>query len=156
MAVTWGVFPGREVLQPTVVDPVSFKVWKDEAFALWREQWGKLYPEGSPSRDLLTRISETYYLVNLVDNDFPRESCLWDLLNAMFAQRQLDNMSDFIQQDSDVHLSDGFDDLLNMMKRQNSRGDTSYTHYTMEELVEAAHRQEVHSDEIVAANEGHQ
>ena len=154
--MTWGVFPGREVLQPTVVDPVSFKVWKDEAFALWREQWGKLYPEGSPSRDLLTRISETYYLVNLVDNDFPSESCLWDLLNAMFAQRQLDNMSDFIQQDSDVHLSDGFDDLLNMMKRQNSRGDTSYTHYTMEELVEAAHRQEVHSDEIVAANEGHQ
>ena len=31
VAVTWGVFPGREVLQPTVVDPVSFKVWKDEA-----------------------------------------------------------------------------------------------------------------------------
>jgi hypothetical protein len=29
-AVTWGVFPGREVLQPTVVDPVSFRVWKDE------------------------------------------------------------------------------------------------------------------------------
>ncbi len=34
-AVTWGVFPGREVIQPTVVDPVSFRSWKDEAFALW-------------------------------------------------------------------------------------------------------------------------
>ena len=34
-AVTWGVFPGREVLQPTVVDPISFRVWKDEAFRLW-------------------------------------------------------------------------------------------------------------------------
>lgn len=149
--MTWGVFPGREVLQPTVVDPVSFKVWKDEAFALWREQWGKLYPEGSPSRDVLTRISETYYLVNLVDNDYPKESCLWDLLNAMFAQRQLDNLSDFIQQDSDVRLDDI--DRLQLINRQNS-GDTSYTHYTMEDIVEAAHRQEVH-DDIGTGESGH-
>ena len=27
-AVTWGVFPGKEVVQPTVVDPQSFSVWK--------------------------------------------------------------------------------------------------------------------------------
>lgn len=27
-AVTWGVFPAREVIQPTVVDPQSFLVWK--------------------------------------------------------------------------------------------------------------------------------
>lgn len=27
-AVTWGVFPGREVIQPTVVDMASFRVWK--------------------------------------------------------------------------------------------------------------------------------
>lgn len=27
-AVTWGVFPGREIIQPTVVDPVSFMFWK--------------------------------------------------------------------------------------------------------------------------------
>jgi hypothetical protein len=27
-AVTWGVFPGKEVVQPTVVDPKSFLVWK--------------------------------------------------------------------------------------------------------------------------------
>jgi methylenetetrahydrofolate reductase (NADPH) len=27
-AVTWGVFPAKEVVQPTVVDPVSFSVWK--------------------------------------------------------------------------------------------------------------------------------
>jgi methylenetetrahydrofolate reductase (NADPH) len=30
--VTWGVFPGREIIQPTVVDAASFSVWKDEAF----------------------------------------------------------------------------------------------------------------------------
>lgn len=28
IAVTWGVFPGKEIIQPTVVDPVSFKSWK--------------------------------------------------------------------------------------------------------------------------------
>lgn len=28
IAVTWGVFPGKEIIQPTVVDPVSFHVWK--------------------------------------------------------------------------------------------------------------------------------
>lgn len=27
-AVTWGVFPAKEVIQPTVVDPQSFNVWK--------------------------------------------------------------------------------------------------------------------------------
>lgn len=28
VAVTWGVFPGKEIMQPTVVDPISFKIWK--------------------------------------------------------------------------------------------------------------------------------
>lgn len=27
-AVTWGIFPGKEIIQPTVVDPVSFLYWK--------------------------------------------------------------------------------------------------------------------------------
>lgn len=34
-ALTWGVFPGREIVQPTVVDPASFRTWKEEAFELW-------------------------------------------------------------------------------------------------------------------------
>lgn len=28
IAVTWGIFPGKEIVQPTVVDPVAFKSWK--------------------------------------------------------------------------------------------------------------------------------
>merc|ERR1712146_707849 len=36
-AVTWGVFPGQEIQQPTVVDHQSFMAWKDEAFGLWHE-----------------------------------------------------------------------------------------------------------------------
>lgn len=28
VAVTWGVFRGKEIIQPTVVDPEAFQVWK--------------------------------------------------------------------------------------------------------------------------------
>ena len=28
IAVTWGVFSGSEIIQPTVVDPVTFHLWK--------------------------------------------------------------------------------------------------------------------------------
>ncbi|PHU28199.1 Methylenetetrahydrofolate reductase 1 [Capsicum chinense] len=34
-AVTWGVFPAKEIVQPTIFDPASFMVWKDEAFEIW-------------------------------------------------------------------------------------------------------------------------
>ena len=69
-AVTWGVFPGREVLQPTVVDPEAFMVWKDEAFSLWLEQWATIYDDESLSYELLHNIHDTYMLVNVVDNNF--------------------------------------------------------------------------------------
>jgi len=68
-AVTWGVFPGKEIIQPTVVDPVSFPIWKDEAFALW-EEWTSLYDRDSTSRRVIDSIRSTYLLVNIVDNNF--------------------------------------------------------------------------------------
>ncbi|PHT57638.1 Methylenetetrahydrofolate reductase 1 [Capsicum baccatum] len=34
-AVTWGVFPAKEIVQPTIFYPASFMVWKDEAFEIW-------------------------------------------------------------------------------------------------------------------------
>uniref|UniRef100_A0A8D2B330 Methylenetetrahydrofolate reductase n=1 Tax=Sciurus vulgaris TaxID=55149 RepID=A0A8D2B330_SCIVU len=83
-AVTWGIFPGREIIQPTVVDPVSFMFWKDEAFALWIEQWGKLYDEESPSRMIIQHIHDNYFLVNLVDNEFPLDNCLWQVMEDTF------------------------------------------------------------------------
>ncbi|XP_056398190.1 methylenetetrahydrofolate reductase (NADPH) [Hyla sarda] len=91
-AVTWGIFPGREIIQPTVVDPVSFMYWKDEAFALWIEQWAKLYEEESPSRMIIQYIHDNYYLVNLVDNDFPLENCLWQVIEDTFQEH--DNPSE--------------------------------------------------------------
>ncbi|KAM7280071.1 hypothetical protein ACFE04_007205 [Oxalis oulophora] len=69
-AVTWGVFPAKEIIQPTVVDPASFMVWKDEAFEIWSAAWANLYSEGDPSRKLLEQVQSSYYLVSLVDNDY--------------------------------------------------------------------------------------
>ncbi|KAF9591806.1 hypothetical protein IFM89_007361 [Coptis chinensis] len=69
-AVTWGVFPAKEILQPTIVDPASFIVWKDEAFEIWTKGWARLYPEDDSSRTLLEQVQSSYYLVSLVDNDY--------------------------------------------------------------------------------------
>lgn len=69
-AVTWGVFPDKEIIQPTVVDTDSFQVWKDEAFLLWRMQWQSIYPRGSESWDLIQQIHDSYFLVSLVDNNY--------------------------------------------------------------------------------------
>ncbi|KAF8817427.1 methylenetetrahydrofolate reduct [Phlegmacium glaucopus] len=68
-AVTWGVFPGKEIIQPTIVEAVSFMAWKDEAFELG-QQWAKLYEPDSPSNKLITEIMDTSFLVNVVHNDF--------------------------------------------------------------------------------------
>jgi len=69
-AVTWGVFPNKEIIQPTIVDVASFMAWKDEAFALWTSQWRDVYEKGTESWKLIEGIKDTYYLVNVVDNDY--------------------------------------------------------------------------------------
>ena len=104
IAVTWGVFPAAEVAQPTVVDPESFRVWKDEAFGTFLHHWAPIYPEGSDSRKVrlgrcdgsqtekkgsflkvLREIHDNYCLVTLVDNDFVAPVILWDVLDQMLA-----------------------------------------------------------------------
>ena len=80
-----------EVKQPTVVDPVSFNAWREEAFDLWTEQWAKLYEPDSNSRKVLEDISNNYYLVNLVDNDFPKGNCLWNVLDDMLSRKKLNS-----------------------------------------------------------------
>lgn len=87
-AVTWGVFPGVEIIQPTVVDPASFLVWKEEAFALWLTLWGAIYPEGSEARRLIREIHDTFFLVNVVDNDFVSGD-LWAVLEKAVEDRSL-------------------------------------------------------------------
>ena len=63
-AVTWGVFPGKEIVQPTIVETISFLAWKDEAFRLGSD-WAKCYPTLSPSRQLIDVIMDTWYLINI-------------------------------------------------------------------------------------------
>ncbi|KAJ9087263.1 methylenetetrahydrofolate reductase (NAD(P)H) met13 [Entomophthora muscae] len=83
MAVTWGIFPGKEVVQPTIVEAVSFMAWKDEAFELW-SQWSSVYePTTSPHR-LLSEIQNTWYLVNIVHHDFTCPNAIFDI----FATRE--------------------------------------------------------------------
>ena len=43
VAVTWGVFPGKEIIQPTVVDPVSFQIWKVRRVIIF-----KMYTQKDP------------------------------------------------------------------------------------------------------------
>lgn len=69
-AVTWGVFKGKEVIQPTVVDHKAFLIWKDEIFSQWIDPWAIIYGADSDSFHFLKRCHDNFYLVNIVDNDF--------------------------------------------------------------------------------------
>jgi methylenetetrahydrofolate reductase (NADPH) len=75
-AVTWGVFPGKEILQPTIVESTAFMAWKDEAFELW-QQWAHVYEANSESSNLLKDIHNNWYLINIVNNDFQDEAGIW-------------------------------------------------------------------------------
>lgn len=72
-ALTWGVFPNREIIQPTIYDSEVFFVWKDEAFNLWNE-WIRIYEEDEvkcpDSVSILKKIKQEYYLVTIFDNDY--------------------------------------------------------------------------------------
>lgn len=81
-AVTWGVFPGKEIVQPTIVEALSFMAWKDEAFELGH-QWADVYEEGSKSRAFVREMMDTFFLVNIVNNDF-READADDALLKYF------------------------------------------------------------------------
>ncbi|KAL2023945.1 hypothetical protein VTK56DRAFT_722 [Thermocarpiscus australiensis] len=78
-AVTWGVFPGKEIVTPTIIEEVSFRAWSEEAFGIWGE-WAKIYPKGSESERFLERIRADSWLVNIIHHDFVDGDALWDLL----------------------------------------------------------------------------
>ncbi|CAR65890.1 DEHA2G01254p [Debaryomyces hansenii CBS767] len=80
-AVTWGVFPGEEILQPTIVEKVSFLAWKDEVYRLITE-WIKIFQSdfvkdvNITKEDvdafvkLMTNFNDEYVLCNVVNNNF--------------------------------------------------------------------------------------
>lgn len=78
-AVTWGVFPLKEILQTTNIDYQSFNAWNEEAFHLWQD-WSRCFKIESKSYKLLKSIQDDYYLVCLIHHDFKNEHGLWDIL----------------------------------------------------------------------------
>lgn len=84
-AVTWGIFPGREVLQPTIVEKVSFLAWKEEFYRIL-EEWKLMLKNNDAleSVQLLDTLINDYYLVNIVDNDFvSNEDRIYSLLTSL-------------------------------------------------------------------------
>ncbi|KAI0078698.1 methylenetetrahydrofolate reduct [Panus rudis PR-1116 ss-1] len=76
-AVTWGVFPGKEIIQPTIVEAISFMAWKDEAYELGY-QWAKYYEPESPTRKFLSDLMDKSLLVNVVHNDYKRPNAIFE------------------------------------------------------------------------------
>jgi len=81
-AITWGVFPGKEIVQPTIVESISFLAWRDEAFRLGVD-WAKCYDAGTPSRLLLDKIMSEWYLVNIVNNNFHEPNTIFELFEGL-------------------------------------------------------------------------
>lgn len=78
-AVTWGVFPGKEIITPTIIEEVSFRAWAEEAFGIWGE-WAQVYGKGSESSKFLEKMKNGLWLVNIIHHEYVEKDALWDLL----------------------------------------------------------------------------
>ena len=98
-AVTWGVFPGQEIVQTTIIERESFLAWKvwvpssypthreltccqDAAFSLWAE-WASVYHPRSPEHELLEGVRKARWLVSIVHHDYIHHDSLWDFLSDL-------------------------------------------------------------------------
>lgn len=81
-AVTWGVFPGKEIVQPTIVETVSFVAWRDEFYRLGSD-WSRCYDATSPSRYVIDDLMQNWYLVNIVNNDFREQRGIFPLFENL-------------------------------------------------------------------------
>lgn len=79
--VTWGTFAGKEIVTPTIIEAVSFKSWRDEAFSIWKE-WQRIYPTKSATGKLLRETRNDVWLVNVIWGDFVEANGLWEFLGA--------------------------------------------------------------------------
>lgn len=93
-AVTWGVFPGEEILQPTIVEKVSFMAWRDEVYRLL-DEWIHIYKTKAvtevvePERidkfsEMMAYVGDNFMLCNFVNNDFTAGNhVMFDLLKSV-------------------------------------------------------------------------
>ncbi|KAJ2033403.1 methylenetetrahydrofolate reductase 1 [Coemansia sp. RSA 922] len=77
-ALTWGVFPGRAVVQPTLIDKMNFLAWRTEAFHTW-EEWAAVFPKDSPQELFLREMADKCWLVNVVDNEYRNADAIWNM-----------------------------------------------------------------------------
>lgn len=89
LALTWGVFPNKEITQPTIYDSEVFLVWKEEAFTRF-DEWIKIYNSENSideqSSKYLKSLKDELFLMTIVDNDFvnPKvESILFSFLSSL-------------------------------------------------------------------------
>ncbi|EEH33241.1 methylenetetrahydrofolate reductase [Paracoccidioides lutzii Pb01] len=68
-AVTWGVFKGKEIITPTIIEEVSFRAWGDEAFRIW-DEWRRIFRRGSPTEQLLDQLKKDAWLICVVGQKF--------------------------------------------------------------------------------------
>ena len=68
-AVTWGVFRGKEIISPTIIESESFKAWGEEAYSIWSE-WRRCFPRGSDEEKLLESLRHDSVLVNVVGQNY--------------------------------------------------------------------------------------
>ncbi|KAJ2977008.1 hypothetical protein NQ176_g4616 [Zarea fungicola] len=96
-AVTWGVFPGKEIVQPTIVESISFLAWRDEAFRLGVD-WAHCFEAKSPSRVLIESVMNDWYLLNIVNNDFHDNFTIFEL----FKDLQVDGLDTPVTVDNEA------------------------------------------------------
>lgn len=107
-AVTWGIFPNREIVQPTIVETVSFLAWKDEAFRLGQD-WSKCYAPGSGSRKLIEAMMSQCYLINIVNNDFHQTHDIFDI----FENLTVDDLDMSFEDDAVADSRNGDEKVVN-------------------------------------------
>jgi len=78
-AVTWGVFPGQEIAQTTIIEKESFLSWKEEAFSIWSD-WALCYRPGSEERKTLESVRDERWLVSILHHDYKDTEALWKFL----------------------------------------------------------------------------
>ena len=82
-SVTWGSFPGKEIVTPTIIEEISFRAWAEEAFGIW-EEWERCYPPESMARKVVKEAREDSWLVNVIGHGYREKNELWEILMRPF------------------------------------------------------------------------
>jgi len=83
--VTWGVFPGHEIEQSTIIERESFLAWKEEAFEMWY-QWALTFSPDSAERRCIDDVRTNRWLISIVHHDYKNADALWSFLASIASE----------------------------------------------------------------------